>query len=321
MGGIECFCCFIIIIISVIAVNFYSKKEKESISHGESDGTGWRTAGSSQDSEDLKRSQAEHWAQRMAKQRLAKRQRDLSPVPPPIAEIKAKLEEERQRLTELKRVQEDQAWVMQEELELERSEIEEPEVESALDEDLVSTEQVIEPPESDPGVSLVEAVPLPEALTPMPPEVQDEVVEEQVGDVDDEAVEQSSPEEKPTDDASVTVELFCETCMGEEVVSYDSEQIFKDQFEGQPVAWNGLLKSIDRLSYDRHFEAENGFLATLEIFEIKGRYDTRPVLAVVLLTPEQKAAWEPSLNQEMAFRGTLFALDAFGKKVYLNLRD
>ena len=155
----------------------------------------------------------------------------------------------------------------------------------------------------------------------MPPEVQDEVVEEQVGDVDDEAVEQSSPEEKPTDDASVTVELFCETCMGEEVVSYDSEQIFKDQFEGQPVAWNGLLKSIDRLSYDRYFKAENGFLATLEIYVTKGRYDSRPVLAVVLLTPEQKATWEPFLNQEMSFSGTLFALGAFGKKVYLTLRD
>jgi hypothetical protein len=300
----ETFCCFIIIIISVIAFNSLQYKQKPK-NHGESD-----------ESEDLKRRLAERRAQRMAKQR-----REHSPEPPTLAEIKAKLEEEKQRLTQLKRVQEDQAWVMQEELELERSEIEEPEVESAPDEDLVSTEQVIELPESDPGVSLVEAVPLPEALTPMPPEVQDEVVEEQVGDVDDEAVEQSSPEEKPTDDASVTVELFCETCMGEEVVSYDSEQIFKDQFEGQPVAWNGLLKSIDRLSYDRHFEAKNGFLANLEIFEIKGRYDTRPVLAVVLLTPEQKAAWEPSLNQEMAFRGTLFALDAFGKKVYLNLRD
>ncbi|MDC0307328.1 hypothetical protein OAL17_00040 [bacterium] len=305
----------------------FSKKVKELTSHGESDetdetdGTGWTTAGSSQDSEDLKRRQAEHWAQRMANQRLAKRQRDLSPEPPKISEIKSKLEEERQRLTELKRVQEDQAWVMQEELELERSEIEEPEVESTPNEDLVSTEQVTEPPESDPGVRLVEAVPLQEALTPMPPEEQDKVVEEQVGDVDDEAVEQSNPEDEPTDDALVTVELFCETCMGEGVVSYDSEQIFKDQFEGQPVAWNGLLKSIDRLSYDRHFKAENGFLATLEIFEIKGRYDTRPVLAVVLLTPEQKAAWEPSLNQEMAFRGTLFALDAFGKKVYLNLQD
>jgi hypothetical protein len=313
----ECFCCFLIIIISVIAVTFYSKeakkakKAKESRSHGESDetdGTGWRTAGSSQDSEDQRRRQAEHRAQRMAKQR-----REHSPEPPKLSEIKSSLEEEKQRLTKLKRVQE--------ELELERSEIEEREVEYAPDEDLVSTEQVVEPPESDPGVSLVEAVPLLEALTPMPPEVQDEVVEEQVGDVDDEAVEQSSPGEKPTDDASATVELFCETCMGEEVVSYDSEQIFKDQFEGQPVAWNGLLKSIDRLSYDRHFKAENGFLATLEIFEIKGRYDTRPVLAVVLLTPEQKAAWEPSLKQEMAFRGTLFALDAFGKKVYLNLRD
>ena len=313
----ENFCCFLIfIVIAVFAVKLFSKKVKELTSHGESDETGWRTAGSSQDSEDLKRRQSVHWAQR-----LAKRQRELSPKPPKISEMKSKLEEERQRLTELKRVQEDQVLVMQEELELERSEIEVPEVESAPDEDLVSTEQVIEPPESDPGVSLVEAVPLLEALTPMPPEVQDEVVEEQVGDVDDEAVEQSSPEEKPTDDASVTVELFCETCMGEGVVSYDSEQIFKDQFEGQPVAWNGLLKSIDRLSYDRHFEAENGFLATLEISEIKGRYDTRPVLAVVLLTPEQKAAWEPSRKQEMAFRGTLFALDAFGKKVYLNLRD
>ena len=313
----ENFCCFLIfIVIAVFAVKLFSKKVKELTSHGESDETGWRTAGSSQDSEDLKRRQSVHWAQR-----LAKRQRELSPKPPKISEMKSKLEEERQRLTELKRVQEDQVLVMQEELELERSEIEVPEVESAPDEDLVSTEQVIEPPESDPGVSLVEAAPLLEALTPMPPEVQDEVVEEQVGDVDDEAVEQSSPEEKPTDDASVTVELFCETCMGEGVVSYDSEQIFKDQFEGQPVAWNGLLKSIDRLSYDRHFEAENGFLATLEISEIKGRYDTRPVLAVVLLTPEQKAAWEPSRKQEMAFRGTLFALDAFGKKVYLNLRD
>jgi len=301
MNGTECFCCFIIIIISVIAVNFYSKKAKKSRSHGESDetdGTGWRTAGSSQDSEDLKRRQAEHRAQR-----LAKRQRDLSPEPPKISEIKSKLEEERQRLTELKRVQE------------------EPEIEPALEVDLVNTEPVIETPESDPGVRLVEAVPLLEALTPMPPEVQDEVVEEQVGDVDDEAVEQSSPEEKPTDDASVTVELFCETCMGEGVVSYDSEQIFKDQFEGQPVAWKGLLKSIDPLSYDRYFKGKEGFLATVEIYEITGRYETRPVLAVILLTPEQKAAWEPSLNQEMTFRGTLFALDSYGNKVYLNLQD
>ena len=67
----------------------------------------------------------------------------------------------------------------------------------------------------------------------------------------------------------VTVELFCETCMGEEVVSYDSEQIFKDQFEGQPVDWKGLLKSLDPLSYDRYFRAENGFLATLEIYRNK----------------------------------------------------
>ena len=302
------FCCFLIIIILVIAVTLFSKEEKELTSHGESD-----------ESEDLRSRQAERLAERMSKrrsaqyQRGAEKQRDHSTVPPKLSDIKSSLEEEKQRLTKLKRVQE--------ELELERSEIQEPEVEYAPDEDLVSTEQVVEPPESDPGVSLVEAVPLLEALTPMPPEVLDEVVEEQVVDVDDEAVEQSSPEEKPTDDASATVELFCETCMGEEVVSYDSEQIFKDQFEGQPVAWNGLLKSIDRLSYDRHFKAENGFLATLEIFEIKGRYDTRPVLAVVLLTPEQKAAWEPSLKQEMAFRGTLFALDAFGKKVYLTLRD
>jgi len=304
----ETFCCFlIIIIILVFGVKSFVQKVQASMGHGESDGTN--------ESEDLRSRQAERLSKRRSAQyqRGAEKRRDLSPVPPKLFDIKSSLEEEKQRLTKLKRVQE--------ELELERSEIEEPEVEYAPDEDLVSTEQVIEPPESDPGVSLVEAVPLLEALTPMPPEVQDEVVEEQVGDVDDEAVEQSSPEEKPTDDASVTVELFCETCMGEEVVSYDSEQIFKDQFEGQPVAWNGLLKSIDRLSYDRHFEAENGFLATLEIFEIKGRYDTRPVLAVVLLTPEQKAAWESSLKQEMAFRGTLFALDAFGKKVYLNLRD
>jgi hypothetical protein len=246
----------------------------------------------------LKRRQAEHWAQRMAKQRLAKRQRDLSPEPPKISEIKSKLEEERQRLTELKRVQE------------------EPEIEPALEVDLVNTEPVIETPESDPGLSLVEAVPSPEMPAPMPPEipeVQDEVV-------DVKAIKQSSPEDEPTDDASVTVELFCETCMGEGVVSYDSEQIFKDQFEGQPVAWKGLLKSIDPLSYDRYFKGKEGFLATVEIYEITGRYETRPVLAVILLTPEQKAAWEPSLNQEMAFCGTLFALDAFGKKVYLNLQ-
>ena len=126
-------CCLIFIVIAVLAVKLFSKKVKELTSHGESDETGWRTAGSSQDSEDLKRRQAEHWAQRMAKQRLAKRQRDLSPEPPKISEIKSKLEEERQRLTELKRVQEDQAWVMQEELELERSEIGVPEVESTPD--------------------------------------------------------------------------------------------------------------------------------------------------------------------------------------------
>jgi hypothetical protein len=294
------FCYFLIFIaIAVLAVKLFSKKVKELTSHGESDETGWRTAGSSQDSKDLKRRQPEHWAQRMAKQRLAKRQRDLSPKPPKISEIKSKLEEERQRLTELKRVQE------------------EPEIEPALEVDLVNTEPVIETPESDPGVRLVEAVPSPETPAPMPPEVPE--VQDEVVDV--KAIKQSSPEDEPTDDASVKVELFCETCMGEGVVSYDSEQIFKDQFEGQPVAWKGLLKSIDPLSYDRYFKGKEGFLATVEIYEITGRYETRPVLAVILLTPEQKAAWEPSLNQEMTFRGTLFALDSYGKKVYLNLQD
>jgi hypothetical protein len=296
----DIFCFLIIIVIAVFAVKLL--KVKELTSHGESDETdetGWRTAGSSQDSKDLKRRQPEHWAQRMAKQRLAMRQRDLSPKPPKISEIKSKLEEERQRLTELKRVQE------------------EPEIEPALEVDLVNTEPVIETPESDPGVRLVEAVPSPETPAPMPPEVPE--VQDEVVDV--KAIKQSSPEDEPTDDASVKVELFCETCMGEGVVSYDSEQIFKDQFEGQPVAWKGLLKSIDPLSYDRYFKGKEGFLATVEIYEITGRYETRPVLAVILLTPEQKAAWEPSLNQEMTFRGTLFALDSYGNKVYLNLQD
>jgi hypothetical protein len=296
----DIFCFLIIIVIAVFAVKLL--KVKELTSHGESDetdGTGWRTAGSSQDSKDLKRRQPEHWARRMAKQRLAMRQRDLSPKPPKISEIKSKLEEERQRLTELKRVQE------------------EPEIEPALEVDLVNTEPVIETPESDPGVRLVEAVPSPETPAPMPPEVPE--VQDEVVDV--KAIKQSSPEDEPTDDASVKVELFCETCMGEGVVSYDSEQIFKDQFEGQPVAWKGLLKSIDPLSYDRYFKGKEGFLATVEIYEITGRYETRPVLAVILLTPEQKAAWEPSLNQEMTFRGTLFALDSYGNKVYLNLQD
>jgi hypothetical protein len=296
----DIFCFLIIIVIAVFAVKLL--KVKELTSHGESDETdetGWRTAGSSQDSKDLKRRQPEHWARRMAKQRLAMRQRDLSPKPPKISEIKSKLEEERQRLTELKRVQE------------------EPEIEPALEVDLVNTEPVIETPESDPGVRLVEAVPSPETPAPMPPEVPE--VQDEVVDV--KAIKQSSPEDEPTDDASVKVELFCETCMGEGVVSYDSERIFKDQFEGQPVAWKGLLKSIDPLSYDRYFKGKEGFLATVEIYEITGRYETRPVLAVILLTPEQKAAWEPSLNQEMTFRGTLFALDSYGNKVYLNLQD
>ena len=105
----ENFCCFLIfIVIAVFAVKLFSKKVKELTSHGESDETGWRTAGSSQDSEDLKRRQSVHWAQR-----LAKRQRELSPKPPKISEMKSKLEEERQRLTELKRVQEDQVFDMQ----------------------------------------------------------------------------------------------------------------------------------------------------------------------------------------------------------------
>jgi len=200
---------------------------------------------------------------------------------------------------------------MQGELERERFKIGD-----ALDEDLVSTEQVIETPESDPGVGVVEAVYSLEA--PAPVSLED--TGEKEGDVE-ETIEQSSPEDEPTDDGPITVEFFCETCMGEGVVTFDTEQIFKDQFEGLPIAWNGLLKSIDQLSYDRHFEGENGFLATLDIFEIKGRYDSRPVLAVVLLTPEQKATWEPFLNQEISFSGTLVALDAFGKKVYLTLRD
>ena len=333
----ELLCCFIFVVILVIGVKSFVQKVQGSMGHGESDGTD-----GTNESEDLRSRQAERLAERLSKRRLgeyqreAKKQRDLPPEPPTLAEIKAKQEEKKYQprantgLNVLnpekqKTTKPTESKQMQEELEQERFEIEKPEIEDAFDEDLVSTEQVIETPESDPGVDAVEAAPLPEVPVPVSPEdtgEQDEGVDEQDGDVDDvEVIEQSSPEDEPTDDASIKVESFCETCMGEEVVTYDSEQIFKDQFQGQPVAWNGLLKSIDPLGYDRYFRAENGFLATLEIYVIKGRYDSRPVLAVVLLAPEQKASWESSLNQEMTFRGTLFALDAFGRKVYVTLRD
>ncbi|MDE2641824.1 MAG: hypothetical protein OSB55_03585, partial [Verrucomicrobiota bacterium] len=126
----------------------FSKKGKELTSHGETEGTGWRTMGSSQDSEDQRRRRAERLSSKRRSaqhQREAQKQRDFSPVPPKLSEIKSSLEEENKRLTKLKRVQE--------ELEIECSEIEEHDVEYGSDEDFVSTEQVIEPPESDPGVS------------------------------------------------------------------------------------------------------------------------------------------------------------------------
>ena len=65
-----------------------------------------------------------------------------------------KLEEEKNKPTEFKQMQGD--------LERERFEIGD-----ALDEDFVSTEQVIETPESDPGVGVVEAVYSLEAPAPV----------------------------------------------------------------------------------------------------------------------------------------------------------
>lgn len=299
---VETLCCFIFIVVLVIGVKSFAKKVPMTPSE-----------------EDIKRRQAERVAERLAKRRSANQQeRDLSPEPPTLAEIKAKLEEEKHKPREKPgmNVLNPEKQKTKKPIEPEQMQ-EEAKIEEVLEVNLVSPEKVVEISESDPGVSLVETAPSPAELEPMPPE---DPEEQGGGVVDIEAIEQSGPEDGPTDDGSIRVEFFCETCMGEGVVTYDTEQIFKDKFEGQSVAWNGLLKSIDRLSYDRHFQAENGFLATLEIYVIKGRYDSRPVLAVVLLTPEQKATWESSLNQEMAFSGMLIALDAFGKKVYLKLR-
>ena len=137
-------------------------------------------------------------------------------------------------------------------------------------------------------------------------------------DPEPDRAEATTPEVSETGkEPSVTIQVVCEACFGDNALDYESERTFAERFSGRAIRWRGVLKSVETFSYDHVFGNERGFRAILDIYEISERFGKRPVQAVVLMSPEQAEEWKTDLNVEREFTGVLTALKPYSRKLYV----
>ena len=137
-------------------------------------------------------------------------------------------------------------------------------------------------------------------------------------DPEPDRAEATTPEVSETEkEPSVTIQVVCEACFGDNALDYESERTFAERFSGRAIRWRGVLKSVETFNYDHVFGNERGFRAILDIYEISERFGKRPVQAVVLMSPEQAEEWKTDLNAEREFTGVLTALKPYSRKLYV----
>ncbi len=110
---------------------------------------------------------------------------------------------------------------------------------------------------------------------------------------------------------------FCRQVFDASNSSFAANQIFEQHHAGRQIDWSGVLRRVERMSYDMVFGDEEACRATVEIQGSPSESYFSAIKAFVKLPPEFAESLRPQVGSEISFRGRLLKLDAFMKNVYV----
>jgi hypothetical protein len=137
----------------------------------------------------------------------------------------------------------------------------------------------------------------------------------------DHANDDEDTQELPTESPSkVTAALSFDELTAElftgEATSFAVKERFEVEFCGREVLLTGRLGSVQSFSWDRLLNGV-GVKATLQMAPIEHGGMERPVTCVVALPQDRAQALQALVGQNVSGRGTLVALDAFMRRVFV----
>jgi hypothetical protein len=134
---------------------------------------------------------------------------------------------------------------------------------------------------------------------------------------DAESHSQSSTPE-PAAGPPMDVAGFCQTVFGDRNSSFTANEFFEQNYAGKDIHWSGLLRRVERISFDMVFGDQEACRATVELHTMgESSYWSSPIKAFVQLPSEAGGSLRDQIGQSVTFTGRLLKLDAFMRNVYV----
>ncbi|UCD24570.1 MAG: hypothetical protein JSW51_01225 [Gemmatimonadota bacterium] len=111
---------------------------------------------------------------------------------------------------------------------------------------------------------------------------------------------------------------LCRALFGSGKISFQINELFKQDYQGLKVQWSGKLTRVDSYPFDLVFGNDPGTKAEFEVAELAGdSVGTHVIKAVVQLAPEAYDQLIVKTGQALEFSGTLVKCDSFMKSLFL----
>jgi len=115
------------------------------------------------------------------------------------------------------------------------------------------------------------------------------------------------------DPLAVAAALF-----GRSLEGLDASERFEAEYADRPVAWQGTLRRLEKVTVDFVFGDGPFTRATFELHrEATDALGSRTLSAVVRLPAEANESLRPRIGQLMAFRGRLSSIDPFSRSLFV----
>jgi hypothetical protein len=134
-----------------------------------------------------------------------------------------------------------------------------------------------------------------------------------------EASETATPVAAP-DPASAALDVasVCQALFVDHTTSYRTNQLFTERYQDRTVRWPGMLRRVERYSFDMVFGHKGGTRAIVEVHQIKtGVFGDRQVNAVVQLPPEAREALRNVEGHPVIVEGRLVKVDSLMRNLYV----
>lgn len=148
---------------------------------------------------------------------------------------------------------------------------------------------------------------------------QDSPADDEVGQWAKHATEMAQSAETPQPTAAgPDVKSLCEKLFGPDNLSYETNRLFEENYQGATVNWSGVLRRANSCTYDLVFGSSACTKAVLEIHELASvTYGNRTIQAVVQLPPEDLDVLHDRSGQPVQFRGRLVSCDPFMRNLFV----